>query len=144
MQVSESVKKIHGYAKMVKRSTNASLKKNKEVAAKWNIQQMETGKDRKGQSLGEYDPATEGYNYKRKTKISAGEPIKLKDTGDYHEGMYRGTKVKDNIMEIKSADWKDEMLAQTYDPLGLNEAHMKELMERIYRDLVTDIKDYFK
>ena len=142
MQVSESIKKIRGYDKKVRRSTNESLKQNKEVAAKWNIEQMELGKKADGSLQPGYSPATEGYE--RTTPISAGEPIKLKDTGDYHEGMYRGTTVKDNIMELKSANWKNEMLEIDYDPLGLTSEKLHKLTIIIFNDLVTDLRAYFR
>ena len=142
MLISESIRKIRGYAKKVKSSTNKSLKDNKDVAAKWNIQQMEVGKKADGSLQPGYAAATEGYQ--RETPISAGEPIKLKDTGAFHEGVYRGSIVKDNIMELKSADSKNEMLDRDYKPFGLTEENLGKLTVLVFKDLVTDLRAYFK
>ncbi len=142
MQIAESVRKIRGYAKKVERSSNSSLKKNKEVAAKWNIQQMEVGKKADGSLQPGYSPATEGYA--RTTPISAGEPIKLKDSGDFHEGMYRGTKVEKNVLMLQSSDEKNDMLERDYDPLGLTQENLSKLTHIVFEDLVNDLRAYFK
>ena len=142
MQVSESIKKIRGYDKKVRRSTNESLKQNKEVVAKWNIEQMELGKKADGSLQPGYSPASEGFE--RTTPIMAGEPIKLKDTGDFHEGMYKGTEVKDNELILKSSDWKSEMLERDYDPFGLTSEKLHKLTIIIFNDLVTDLRAYFR
>jgi len=142
VQISESVRKIRGYAKRVKSSTNDSLKDNKDVAAKWNIQQMEVGKKADGSMQPGYAAATEGYQ--RETPISAGEPIKLKNKEDFYEGVYKGTTVHDNIMELKSADWKNEMLDRDYKPFGLTEENLGKLTVLVFKDLVTDLRAYFK
>ena len=148
--VSESVKRIRGYAKKVKRSTNSSLKKHKDAAVKWNIQQMEVGKKADGEMQPGYSPATEGWNPGggrepvRVTPINAGEPIKLLDTGKFHQGMYRGTKVEDNKLMLESADEKNSMLERDYDPFGLTKPNLDKLTTKIFEDLVDDLRAYFK
>ena len=144
MQVTESIKRIRGYAKKVGSSTNRSLKKHKDAAVKMNIQQMEVGKKADGSSQEGYSVATEYYNPVRTTPVTAGEPIKLLDTGKFHQGMYRGTKIEDNKMIMQSADEKNEMLDRDYDPFGLNKANLDTLTTKIFEDLTNDLRAYFK
>jgi len=142
VQISDSVRKIRGYAKKVMGSTNRSLKRHKTLAATWNVQQMEVGRKPDGSMQPGYSAATEGYQ--RTTPISAGEPIKLKDTGAFHKGVKKGTTVHDNIMELKSSDEKNDMLDADYSPFGLTEFNLERLKVKVFDDLADDLRAYFK
>jgi len=142
VQITESVRKIHRYEKSVEAMTNETLKKLKPVIAKMNVQQLERGQKPDGSLYEGYSPATE--NYVRATPITAGEPIKLKDTGKFHEGIFTGTVMRGkNIVEIKSRDEKSDMLEHHYKPFGLTENNMDKITERIYKELYKQLKDYF-
>lgn len=138
MQVTNSIRKVRGYMKAVRKMTSKTLKGLIPFISKANVQQMEIGVKPDGSFQPPYAPAS----------IEMGKepgPIKLKDTGAFHEGVFSGTKMKgENDLEIKSKDWKSDMLEKHYDPFGLTKENLKKVTAEITEELVKQLKEYFK
>ena len=154
MQITESVRKIRGYAGFVKRATNSILKERRGNVARMNIDQLKDAKSPKGYTYDTYAPATvEDTWHKRTRKVYYGEPIKLWDTAAFYNGMFEATKVKKkNELEIYSKRTKQhpddppnlvEILEKEWKPFGLTEQNMKKFTEIVRKDLYKQLKDYF-
>ena len=144
MLVRDSIRRVHRYPRAVEKMTADFLKKEKDVVSKMNVQQLERGQKPSGQLYEGYSPATEARNSERATPVMAGEPIKLKDTGKFHEGIYRGTKAKKNEIIIKSSDSKNDMLEKHWRPFGLIPRNREKLTKDIYDNLYKQLKEYFR
>ena len=144
MLITESVRKIRGYAGFVQRATNNTMKKNLVKIAQMNIGQLLEGKNPQGKSYEPYSLGTIMRNEERSTPVAEGDPIKLKDTGAFHEGIVMGTVIKKNEVEIKSRDKKSDMLEREYKPFGLTPPNLDKLTEIVYKDLYEQLKTYFK
>lgn len=112
-------------------------------AANANVDQLEKGQLDNGQQIGGYSKATEAYNTKRKTKISAGDTITFKDTGQFHKSI-KAKITRDGELEIYSRS-KKAILAQTYvdknstiagggNVLGLNDQNLQAWYEYFVED----------
>jgi len=138
MIINESIRKVRGYPVAVKRSTNRSLKDNIPVVAKMNVQQMEIGMKPDGTKQENYSPVSVDFYGKQPG------PILLRDAGDFHRGVEKGTKVKDNTLTLQSDDWKSDMLDEMYEPFGLTEKNMDKEVKILFDDLVKDLRKYWK
>jgi hypothetical protein len=102
-----------------------------EQAANLNRLQLEQGIVDTGSAIGGYKKATEAYNNVRKTKVSAGEPIKFKDTGDFHKSI-KAKITRDGNLSLNSRS-KKAIYAQSYvdkttdgNVLGLTNQNLKD------------------
>lgn len=93
--------------------------------------QMLDNKDAEGKSLGGYKKATEGYNTKRVTKVTAGDPIILKDTGQFQSKV---TAVVDkDKAKLTSTDDKTSLIVGRFgeEVFGLSPDYL-----RVFQDFV--------
>ena len=137
MEVDVSIRKVRGYPKGVEKITSVSLKKHEKTAAKWNVQQMETGLRPDGSLQDYYSPVS--------VEKFGKEPgrIKLKDTGAFHESVLSKTKAKKNELIFEGVDRYD--LERNYGPIfGLTEKNIDKLKELVFKDLVIGLKNYWK
>jgi cell division protein FtsX len=118
-----------------------------EFAEQAQREQYLNNQDATGRSLGDYAKATESYNNRRTTKIQAGEPIKLKDTGEFYAKL-EAIQEKDKI-KITSKAEVTEKLEEVYgDALfGLTEESLKSfrafiLSEGFVQKILKDIIRY--
>jgi hypothetical protein len=102
-----------------------------EEAANLNRLQLEQGIVDTGSAIGGYKKATEAYNNVRKTKVSAGEPIKFKDTGAFHKSI-KAKITKEGALALTSRS-KKAVYAQSYvdkttdgNVLGLTNQNLKD------------------
>ena len=103
-----------------------------EEAANLNRLQLEQGIIDSGEIIGGYKKATEGYNNVRKTKVTAGEPIKFKDTGAFHKSI-KAKITRDGDLALNSRS-KKAIYAQAYvdgtnksgSVLGLTDENLKD------------------
>jgi hypothetical protein len=101
-----------------------------EEAANANRDQLEQGKLANNNNTGGYKKATESYNNSRKTKVSAGEPIKFKDTGAFHKSIKAKVK-RDGTLELSSRS-KKAQLAQDYIDNSNNSGSVLGLTDENY------------
>jgi hypothetical protein len=104
------------------------------------VNQFNRNETPQGGSLGEYAQATEAYNESRQTKVSAGSPIILKDTGDFHRSIYL------EVDQIKTKETEklnslvDNLYGDEDNILGLNEESYGKVGDELVRkNYVTDI-----
>lgn len=84
-----------------------------------------------GGTLGQYSKATEKYNTKRSTKITGGDPIILKDTGEFHDKVV-ALRQKDVVkMDSKASVTKILKQKEGDNILGLNEGTLSTLRDFI-------------
>jgi hypothetical protein len=90
-------------------------------------EQMLDNKNAEGQSFGGYKKATEGYNSKRSTKVTAGDPIILKDTGAFESKI--DAIVQKDKAKLTSTDSKTDMIKEMYgeEVFGLSKEYMGQL-----------------
>lgn len=112
-------------------------------AANANVDQLENSQLDNGQQIGGYSKATEAYNVKRKTKISAGNPIIFKDTGQFHKSI-KAKITRKGDLEIYSRS-KKAILVQSYvdknsstvtggNVLGLTDQNLHDWYEYFVED----------
>jgi hypothetical protein len=77
-----------------------------------NRDQLENSTLTDGSSIGGYAKATESYNNSRRTKITAGQPIKFKDSGGFHRSI-RSKISKEGDLTLYSTS-KKAIFAQDY------------------------------
>jgi hypothetical protein len=96
-----------------------------EFAEQAQREQYLKNQDATGRSLGAYAKATESYNNQRTTKVQAGEAIKLKDTGEFHDKI-KAIQEKDKIKITSKAEVTDK-LEEVYGQslFGLTEESLK-------------------
>ena len=103
-------------------------------------EQMLDNKDSEGTSFGGYKKATEARNTKRVTKVTAGDPIILKDTGEFHSKL-KAVVDKDKAKLTSTSDKTDKITAMYGDEVfGLSEQYLKSFREFIrYTNYVSTI-----
>jgi len=124
--------------------TALSLKKNQKLYATWNVQQMEAGLRSDGKSQPKYHPNS--LKYDRKTPISAGDTIKLKNTGDFHRSVVSKTKAKKDLIEFTGDFVKRTTdLEKEFEPIfGLTESNLDKMVDITFDDLVKGLRAYWK
>lgn|GEM_PF-5596967 len=144
MDINTSVKKVRGYQKGMEKITSASLKANETTAAKWNVQQMEIGLRSDGKSQPNYSDGSVEYYGKEPG------PVKLKDTGAFHESVLRKTKAKKDVLEFTGDYIKDNAggrtdLEKVWGPIfGLTKSNLEKMTDLLFEDLVKGLRDYWK
>lgn len=147
MKIEKSIKKIRNYLVNCKKFGEQIMVKNEGHIIKENIYQMyDLGQDIKGESLGEY---TDISKWMKQQKGQRTDHITLRDTGDFHKGMdmkKSGESQKESEFEIKSKDWKSDMLERGFpDIFGLNEEKLKNFTQNVFFwDFYNKLKLYFK
>jgi hypothetical protein len=105
----------------------------KDVFEKEQVNQFDRSENPQGGSLGVYAQATEGYNDYRSSKVTAGQPITLRDTGDFHDSIYV------DVDEIKTTEMEklealaDDKYGSPDNILGLNEESYGRAGDEIVR-----------
>jgi len=108
-----------------------------------NREQLEKSTNVDGESLGVYHATTENkYNQYRSTKVSAGDDIKMYDTGRLYDSI-KAEFTKDKI-EITS-DYNDAILGyleSVYgDLIGLSKENREYVMDRIKPKVVNKFRE---
>ena len=118
---------------------------------------MEAGLRADGKPQPSYHPNS--LKYKRRTPISAGDTIKLKDTGDFHRSVIKETKETFSIFGIRSHDSPESGIVFTgdytkggqtdlekeYGPIfGLVKTNLGKMRDITFTDLVTGLRAYWK
>jgi hypothetical protein len=108
---------------------------NEEKILDVNRQQLDQGKDAKGDSLGKY------RNFKYKNRF---EPVDLKLTGDFRNKMTMTEGKKSS--EIFSQDQKNDKLVKRYgkDIFGINKQYQSNVAEIVRPTIGTIIKEKLK
>jgi len=134
MQIEKSIKKIHNYLKNCKKFGEEIIIKNEDHIIKENVSQMyDLGQNIKGESLGEYTPTSKWIKQQKGQRT---DHITLRDTGDFHKGIgmkKSGETQKESEFEIKSKDWKSDMLERGFPNIfGLNEEKLKNFTQNMF------------
>jgi len=121
--------------------------KNENHIIKENIFQMyDLGQNVKEESLGEYTPTSKWIKQQKGQRI---DHITLRDTGDFHKGMFMkksGETQKESEFEIKSKDWKSDMLERGFpDIFGMNKENLEVFTKNLFfYEFYDKLKLYFK
>jgi hypothetical protein len=84
-----------------------------------------------GGSLGQYSKGTEKYNAKRSTKVMGGDPIILKNTGEFHDKIV-ALRQKDVVKMDSKAEVTSKLKKKEGENiLGLNEGTLSTLRDFI-------------
>jgi len=147
MKINKSIGKIHNYLKNCKKFGENIMIKNKNHIIEENISQMyDLGQNIKEESLGEYTPTSK---FIKQQKGQRTDHITLRDTGDFHKGMgmkKSGETQKESEFEIKSKDWKSDMLERGFpDIFGLNKEKLENFTKNVFfNEFYNKLKLYFK
>ena len=146
MKIEKSIGKIHNYLKNCKKFGEEIMIKNEGHIIKENVSQMyDLGQNVKEESLGEYTPTSKWIKQQKGQRT---DHITLRDTGDFHKGMgmkKSGETQKESEFEIKSKDWKSDMLEKGFpDIFGLNEQNLKDFTKIFFDEFYNKLKLYFK
>jgi len=111
-----------------------------------NVEQMEKyGLKPSGEQIGEYSPTSKWI---KQQKGQPSDSVRLHDTGEFHQGMFM-KKVresqKESEFEIKSADWKSDMLEREWGEIfGLTKENLKDFTHIFFEEFYDKLKLYFK
>lgn len=147
MKIEKSIKKVHNYLKNCKKFGEEIMIKNEDDIIEENISQMyDLGQNVKGESLGEYTDISKFMKQQKGQRI---DHITLRDTGDFHKGMgmeKQKETQKESEFEIKSKDWKSDMLERGFpDIFGLNKEKLENFVQNtFFPEFYTKLKLYFK
>ena len=108
-----------------------------DVAADLNRAQLEKGELENGARTGGYKKATVARNNKRITKVTAGAPIKFKNTGKFHKSI-KAKITREGELQLNSRSNKLP-LAQAYvegqgNVLGLTDENLQLRYENFVRE----------
>jgi len=93
--------------------------------------QMLDNRNEDGGSLGQYSKATEKYNKQRSIKIKGGDPIILKDTGDFQSKIYARIEKDKAFMDSKDEKTKTLKKKEGENILGLDKESLSEIQNLI-------------
>lgn len=104
--------------------------------AQLNVKQLQNSQNIEGQPLGIYaDNTVNRYNDFRETKVSIGEDVKLKDTGELYDSIY--AEVDKDVIILK-ADYNDDVLGKLEgvygEFIGLTEENKELVSTKILPD----------
>jgi len=146
MQINKSIQKIRNYFENCKKFGEEIMVKYEAHIIDENVEQMEKyGLKPSGEKIGEYSPTSKWI------KQQKGQPydsVRLHDTGEFHEKMFM-KKIKEtqkeSEFEIKSADWKSDMLERNWGKIfGLTEKNLKDFTQMFFEEFYDKLKLYFK
>jgi len=149
MKIEKSIGKIHNYLKNCKKFGEEIMVKNEDDIIEKNISQMyDLGQNVKGESLGEY---TDISKFMKQQKGQRTDHITLRDTEDFHKGMFMKKITKTEFrklteFEIKSKDWKSDMLERRFpDIFGLNKEKLENFTKNVFfNEFYNKLRLYFK
>ena len=135
------IQKLRSLDSEVKKAIEAVVKDNESIIVEMNSEDQlyEKGITREGAKIAKfapYSPLTVQY------KRAKGQPtgrVTLRDEGDFHLSFY--IEFKSDGFEIKSSDWKADMLLKGYGEsiLGLSDANFNDLKDNYIAPAIAEI-----
>lgn len=145
MKIDQLGKKLRGYKTAMENTTDKILREEAGQLRDINIDQMQKGKNRLDEQIGEYSPVSVEI---KKIKGQEYRFITLEDKGDYHESIELIPTQK-NVLTyksdpVKTGDRPTNLEEEFPNILGITEENLEDYATKVIaEDLFKKLKAYF-